>query len=99
MAAPAPAVAGTMEAAIASRAWRGHEGGGSVRHALTALQPPCRLQSSPHKQKIEARAVGGVASGRRASVPRPPPHRSGDDRPATLTTPPQEVVTMTRSSP
>src|SRR5262249_40572726 len=52
---PVPAEAGTVEAAIASRAVRGHEGGGSSRHAPRSLQAPCRQQSSPHNQSLARR--------------------------------------------
>src|SRR5262249_46069559 len=47
---PVPGLGGTMEAATGSRAVRGHEGGGSVRHASELLHSPCRQQSPQHNR-------------------------------------------------
>src|SRR5262245_43111719 len=63
---PVPAVTGTVETAIASRAVRGHERGGFVRHALESLQAPCRQQSLPHRKR---RTRADQPPGRRVDEP------------------------------
>ena len=67
VAAVAPALGAKVEAAIRSRAVRGHEGGERIGHARGSLQQPCPLQSSPHNRRNSQTALAegsGPRSGR-----------------------------------